>query len=191
MAYRRTFPQQTVGTTSTPQPLFSTTFNGAVTAQAILPPAQSGLGYLPVQVASSVGFRVGDVVALSPGTARFEYAKVIIIPDGTHLGVQGVSGLNYNGAIRAHSNGDFISLCLQITVLYVQRVIGDINILYLGGPNLNPSASPPVNIIASLAGVSTGQPQEFGDTNPIGKMSLGTYWVYGTAATVYNVTVTA
>lgn len=178
---KRTFPQQTVAATNTIQPAFSTTFNGSVSA---------GSGDTSVVVTSSAGFVQGDYVSLSIGTARQEYAYVLSIPDSTHLKVHNLVGMNFGAGIGAHTSGDFIALFQPCRTTYIQRVSGDTNILYVGDSTLNPGASPPVGIIASLAGFASGQPEEFSDAFVNKLLDIGNYWVYGTINTVYNISAT-
>ena len=179
----RTLPQQTIAASTTPQPIFSTTFNGSITAQTIA----ANPGYLSVLVASSAGFRAGDYVALSPGTSNFEYGKVVTVPDSTHLGLQAVRGLIYDGAIGAHSSGEFISIVFQYINVFVQRVTGDANIMYIGGPGVTSTS----NVIATITGVASGQPGTWQNTCPTGKTNAaGSLWVTGTISTVYDVSFT-
>lgn len=184
---KRTLPQQVIGTSNTAQPFFSTIFNGAVASQTI----NANRSYVSVPVPSSSGFRPGDYVALSPGTTNFEYGKVIAIPDGTHLGILPYQQGVVKGTLGAHASGEFIALSTQVAAVYAQRVAGDTNTLYFGGPGLNPGASPPYNVIAEVDGVASGQPGEFADSTTGGnKNALGTYWVYGTSGTVWNPSIT-
>lgn len=183
---KRTFPQQTVAATNTIQPLVSTTLAATYAA------SPSG-GNQSMQVASSSGFNVSDCVALSAGTTRLEFARVISVPDSTHLNVQGLAGINLSGGTaNAHNSGDFVVPFYRVKAVYVQRVANDTSVLYVGTSNLNPGAATPIGILGSIIGVAAAtQPNDLNDGSIFELANLYDYWVYGTQNTVYNVTTTS
>ena len=166
---KRTVPQQTITTTNTPQPLFSTTLTASIPGSSS---PQS------IAVTSSVGFKVRDRINLSSGTVRSEDVEILAIADSTHITAV---------ALKPHTNGDFVSLYFPLSNLYVQTVSGNSGSLFVGNSPLMTAA---LWLIAELTKVTAGsQPTDFYDAQIFGANpgSLIEYWVYGTSTDKYTV----
>jgi len=166
---KRTFPQQAIGATNTPQPVFSTTLTANLAAS---PTPQS------IAVASSVGFKVRDKVSLGPGTATFEQADIVAIVDGTHITVI---------VTKAHTSGDFVGLNFPLANLYVQTKDGNSASLYVGNSPLMTDALWCISQLTKVA--AAAQPVDFYDAQIYGANpgNLNEYWVYGTMGDKYTV----
>lgn len=175
-----TVPQQMVAATRTLQPLVSTLLASAIT---------QGSGEQTVQVGSSALFRASGRVLLSAGSAP-EYAQVSAVVDATHITIFPLLGgvRNPNGFANAHSINDFVVPHARLLSLYVERVAGDANTLYVGDGTLNPGANPPTGIIETILGVGSGLPAgSYSEAFVSEREPLENFWVYGSANTVYNV----
>jgi hypothetical protein len=174
-----TFPQQSIAATNTAQPAVGTTLTAAI-APSTIPVGGSPIPQ-SVAVASSAVFKKGWKAVIGAGTANQEVVDVVGIPDATHITIAN---------LRAHSNGEFAQPHYPISSFFLQRVDGDTTPMWVGSSNLGSGATPTTGIMAKLTGVAaSSQPQEFSSANNYGAnpTNISEYWVYGTAATVYNV----
>lgn len=78
--------------------------------------ANLSAGGTSVQVASSAGFAVGEVVYLSDGTNAQE-VKVAAIPDGTHVTIADVANVSYTTANSARITTTLLALTPRTVVL--------------------------------------------------------------------------
>jgi hypothetical protein len=126
---QRQFKAQVLAAGGTPQPIISTTLNGAIG-----PVGTPETSLQSIRVVDSSICVAGDWVIIDPAGTNPERVIVEFVPDSTHIKVQGIK--------FPHLTGVFVQLAIEVAVVTIQDTPANAAELFIGCKGMDKSAGP-------------------------------------------------